>query len=122
MGKTKIIGLGLVLGLLSVVLLVSGCLPVSGEGEEGTTSIWSMLIFVALFFVMMYFVMIRPQRKKQQEHQRLIDELQRGDRVVTAGGIYGSVESISEDSVLIKTESGATLRMAKGSVTIKQEK
>ena len=119
MEKAKILQLGLVGGLLSSIVFIGGCVP--GGGEEGT-SIWPMLIFGALLFGLMYFVMIRPQRKKQQEHQQLIEELSRGDRVVTAGGIYGAVESISEDSVVIKVESGATMRVAKNSVSLKQER
>ncbi len=119
MEKTKVLKFGLIGGLLTSVAFIGGCIPVDAEGEA---SIWPMLIFVVLLFGLMYFVMIRPQRKRQQEHKRLIEELNRGDRVVTAGGIYGVIESISEDSVTIKVESGATMRVAKGSVSLKQER
>lgn len=119
MKKTKILKLGFIGGLLTSVVFIGGCIPTGADGEG---SIWTLLIFVAFFFGLMYFVMIRPQRKKQKEHQQLIDELKRGDRVVTAGGIYGVIESISEDSVTIKVESGATMRVAKGSVSLKQER
>ena len=119
MEKTKILKSGLLGALLTSIVLMSGCLPTEAEGEA---SPWTMLIFVAVFFALMYFVMIRPQRKRQKEHQQLIEELKRGDRVVTVGGIHGSVESISEDSVVIKVESGATMRVSKGSVSLKQER
>jgi len=117
--KIKLLKLGLIGGLLTSIVFIGGCFPADAEGE---TSIWPMLIFVVLLFGLMYFVMIRPQRKRQKEHQQLIEELKRGDRVVTAGGIYGAVESISEDSVTIKVESGATMKVAKGSVSLKQER
>jgi len=117
--KTKILKLGLIGGLLTSVVFIGGCIP---EDTEGGYSIWTMLIFVVLIFGLMYFVLIRPQRKRQKEHQQLIEELKRGDRVVTAGGIHGVIESISEDSVIIKVESGATMRVAKGSVSLKQER
>jgi preprotein translocase subunit YajC len=81
-----------------------------------------MIVFLVLIFAMFYFLMIRPQRKRQKEHQQLMEELRRGDRVVTVGGIYGVIESVSEDSVVIKLESGATMRVAKGSVALKQER
>ena len=119
MEKTKILKLGLIGGLLTSVVFIGGCIP---EDAEGGYSIWTMLIFVVLIFGLMYFVLIRPQRKRQKEHQQLIEELKRGDRVVTAGGIHGVIESISEDSVIIKVESGATMRVAKGSVSLKQER
>ncbi len=119
MEKTKILKLGLTGGLLTSVVFIGGCIPADAEGGY---SIWTMLIFVVLIFGLMYFVLIRPQRKRQKEHQQLIEELKRGDRVVTAGGIHGVIESISEDSVTIKVESGATMRVAKGSVSLKQER
>ena len=118
MEKTKILKLGLIGGLLTSIVFIGGCVPADAEGG---TSTWTLLIFVVLLFGLMYFVMIRPQRKRQKEHQQLIEEIKRGDRVVTAGGIYGVIESISEDSVTIKVESGATMRVAKGSVSLKQE-
>ncbi len=122
---TKRLGLGL--GSLMVGLVASGCLPApAGSGEAAadgglTSSIWPMLIFIVLLFAMMYFLMIRPQRRRQKEHQELMSELRRGDRVVTAGGIYGEIESVRDDSVVLKVESGATLRIAKSSVIIKQQ-
>ena len=48
--------------------------------------------------------------------------LQKGDRVITAGGIYGTIESLSEDSIVLKVESGATIRVARGSVIGRREK
>jgi preprotein translocase subunit YajC len=110
--------------LLAVLALIGGCeLAPAAEGEEqGSTSIWPMLIFLVVIFGLFYFVMIRPQRKRQKEHEQLTQDLQKGDSVMTAGGIYGRIESISEDSVVIKVESGASLRVAKTSVVVRQEK
>lgn len=80
-----------------------------------------MFVFLALLFAMFYFLIIRPQRKRQKEHQGLLDSLKRGDKVITIGGIYGQVDSISEDSIVIKVESGATVRLLKGGIAAKQE-
>jgi preprotein translocase subunit YajC len=120
MNKSKTLTLTLITGLLITVLVfIGGCYP-TGEGEGGGFD-WTIIIFLVLIFAMFYFLMIRPQRKRQKEHRQMMEELRRGDRVVTAGGIYGTIESVSEDSVLIKVESGATMRVAKGSVAIKRE-
>ena len=81
-----------------------------------------MAVFLVLIFGLFYFLFIRPQRKRQKEHQQLVGELKRGDNVVTAGGIYGVVESISEDSIVVKVESGTTIRVAKASVALKRER
>jgi len=118
MEKIKRSKLGLMVGLLISVVFSGGCIP---EGaDEGTSTIY-MIIFLVLLFALMYFLMIRPQRKRQKEHQELIQELKRGDKVITAGGIYGIIESTSEDSIVIKVESGATMRVAKNSVALKRE-
>jgi len=119
MNKSKILTLALIVGLLVTLLVfIGGCYPT--EGAEGGFD-WTIIIFIVLIFGMFYFLMIRPQRKRQKEHQQLIEELRRGDRVVTSGGIYGVIETVSEDSVLIKVESGATMRVAKNSVALKRE-
>lgn len=79
-----------------------------------------LIIFLVLLVVLFYFMLIRPQRKRQKELQDLMGGLKKGDKVITIGGIYGQIESISEDNVVIKLESGATMRIAKGSVAGKQ--
>ncbi len=117
MGKIKILRLGLIVGLLSSLVFIVGCaLP---EGEEGGFD-WTFIVILVAIFAVFYFLMIRPQRKRQQEHQQLTEELQRGDRVITTGGIHGRIESISEDSVVLKVESGTTIRVTKSSVAGKQ--
>ena len=118
MEKIRILKLGLIVGFLFSIVVIGGCIP---EGTDQGTSTIYMIIFIALLFAMMYFLMIRPQRKRQKEHQQLMEELKRGDRVITAGGIYGVIESVSEDSVVIKVESGATMRVARNSVAGKRE-
>lgn len=84
--------------------------------------IWPLIAFMVLLFVMFYFLMIRPQRRRQKEHEEMVQSLKKGDRVITAGGIYGQVESVSHDNVLIKVESGATMRVSLGSISTKQQR
>jgi len=117
--KKRILNLGLIGGLLITLASIGGC--VTPEGEDGGFG-WGMIIFLVAMFGLMYLILIRPQRKRQKEHQQLVEELNRGDRVITAGGIYGVIESISEDSVVIKVESGVTMRVAKNSVALKRER
>ncbi len=117
--KKRILNLGLIGGFLITLASMGGCAP-AGEPEGGFD--WTIIIFLIVIFGLMYLVLIRPQRKRQKEHQQLVEELRRGDRVVTAGGIYGEIETVSEDSVVIKVESGVTMRVAKGSVALKRER
>lgn len=111
----------LIVGLLITVLVfIGGCAPAPEGAEEGSP--WSLIIFLVLIFGTFYFLLIRPQRKRQKQHDELVQELQKGDRVITAGGIYGVIESISDESVVLKIESGSTIRVAKGSVSGRREK
>ena len=119
MKKRKLLVPGVVAGLLITLLFIGGCVP-AGEDEGGFGL--TPIIFLVFIFALLYFVMIRPQRKKQKEHQQMTQELKRGDRVITIGGIYGQVESISEDNVVIKVESGMTIRMTRNSIAgVQQE-
>jgi preprotein translocase subunit YajC len=118
----RIFQIGLITVLLVAVLAFSGGCYTAAEGEEASAGdIWPMIVFLVVIFALFYFVMIRPQRKRQQEHQVMMQELQRGDRVMTAGGIYGTIDSVSEDSVVIKVEGGSTLRVARSSIVQRQE-
>ena len=83
------------------------------EGMGGT------IVFLALMFGMVYFVLIRPQRKKQKEHEELTSDLKKGNKVRTAGGVYGILETVGEDTVTMRVESGAIMRVAKDSVVTK---
>ncbi len=114
----RILKTGLIAGLLiAVLVLIGGCVPAEGEAaENSTTSTIYMIGFLVVIFALFYFVMIRPQRRRQKEQQEMIATIQKGDRVITAGGIFGVVDSVREDSVVIKVEGGTLLKVAKGSV------
>ena len=74
---------------------------------------WSMWIMLALIFVVMWFFMIRPQRKQQKELQNFRDSLSKGDKVVTIGGIYGTVVEVKDESVLMEVDNGVKIRVSK---------
>ena len=72
-----------------------------------------MWIMLALIFVIMWFFMIRPQRKQQKELENFRNALKKGDKVVTIGGIYGTVSEIKEESVLIEVDNNVKIRVSK---------
>lgn len=74
------------------------------------------LIMIVLIFGISYFFMIRPIRQREKKHDQMVEELQKGDLVITAGGIYGEIDSIDEDTVVLKVESGAKIRVTKGGI------
>ena len=89
-----------------LTILQAAGAPAQGGG-------WSMWIMLILIFVVMWFFMIRPQRKQQKELQAFRDSLKKGDKVVTIGGIYGTVCEIKEESVLIEVDNNVKIRVSK---------
>ena len=68
-----------------------------------------------------YFLIYRPRKKQAEQQKKRIESQQRGDQIITMGGIYGVIESIDENSVVIKLESGATMRIARMAIAGKAE-
>lgn len=79
------------------------------------------IVMVALFLAVFYFFLIRPIRQREKKHDEMVLELEKGDLVVTAGGMYGEVDTIDEDSVVLKVESGAKIRVTKGGVLARRD-
>ena len=79
---------------------------------QGWTSIIMMVALIAIF----YFFMIRPQQKRQKEIQKAREALANGDKVITAGGIYGKVKEVSEKYFIIEIAENTRIRVAKDSV------
>lgn len=125
----KFLGLALTAGLIIALVLSSGCTLLGGtttpaEGQQqqsGIEQVLPLIIFLVLIFGMFYFLMVRPQRKKQKEQQELLSQIRKGDKVLTAGGMYGVIETSDQDTVVIKVESGALIRVARGSIIQKRQ-
>lgn len=96
---------------LSMVILQSAAPAAPAAG--GGAMMWIMLIMV---FVVMWLFMIRPQRKQQKELQAFRESLKKGDKVVTAGGIYGTVAEVADRTVIIKVDGEVKLRVDKNSL------
>ena len=89
-----------------------------GAPQQNSWSFWVMMI---LIFVVFYFFMIRPQQKKQKELQKQREALKKGDKVITAGGIYGNIKEVQETTFLIEVSKDVTLKVDKGSVYVAAE-
>ena len=76
----------------------------------------SMVPMMLIMFVVIWLMMIRPEQKKQKQRQALLGNLQKGDKVLTSGGIYGIVGNIKEKSVMLKIGEGVTAEFTKSSV------
>jgi preprotein translocase subunit YajC len=74
------------------------------------------VIFLILLMAIFYFMLIRPQKRRVQQHQQLLDSIGVGDEVVTIGGLHGTVRTIGEDDVEIEVADGVNLRFVKNAV------
>jgi len=88
--------------------------PSGGDGGGGMAS---TLVMFALIIGIFYFMILRPQQKRQKERQKLLDALKKGDKVVTAGGMYGTIAGIDEKTVLIQVADNVKMKFERSSVT-----
>ncbi len=117
MGSAVVLIAGLVTLLLGVAAFGQGT-TASGAGS----SVISLVVILGVFAAVFYFMLIRPQRRRQSKHSELVAGLKRGDNVITAGGIYGEIDSIGDTSVVLKLEDGGKIRLAKSSIVDKTAK
>ena len=84
----------------------------AAQGGGGFSGIIMMVVIFAIF----YFIMIRPQQQKMKEHKKMLGAVKKGDEIVTAGGIYGSVEGVNPDTLTVKIAEGVKVKITRSSV------
>ncbi|HNW60604.1 MAG TPA: preprotein translocase subunit YajC [bacterium] len=104
----------------SIMLVLASAAPNAGASSSGGSS-FGFFLPIILIMVIMYFLMFRPQAKKQKEMSRMIDALQKGDRIVTIGGIYGVVQGIKEKEniIVVKIADNVKIEIAKTAIARK---
>ena len=90
-------------------------LQAAGQPAAGSSS-WSFLLMLALMFLVMWLFMIRPQRQQQKKLEEMRNALKKGDKVITAGGIYGTIADVDEHTVLVKVDGEVKIRVDKSSI------
>ena len=83
-------------------------------GQAGAD--WGGILMIVALFVIFYFFMIRPQQKRQKEIRKFRESLDRGSKVVTAGGIYGTIKEVKETYFIVEIAPSTCIRVDKGSV------
>ena len=87
------------------------------QAPAGGSFITALLPFV-LVFVIFYFLLIMPQRKKQKKHQETVNQLKSGDKIVTSGGIHGTVMGVQEDKIELRIASNTKIDISKNAVAV----
>lgn len=85
---------------------------------EQITQFLPMLLIIVVF----YFFMIRPQMKKAKDHKKYVEELKKGDKVITTSGIHGKIIELNDATFLIEVESGTKIRFEKSSISLEASK
>ena len=89
-----------------------GPTPQGGSGQ-GAGGILGSLLPLILIFVVFYFLLIRPQQKRAKEHKVMIENLKKGDKVVTSGGVYGIIENVGTNTVTMKIAENTRVKFGK---------
>lgn len=88
----------------------------SGGGGEGGGSLLNLALPFGFVIVIMYFLVIRPQSKKQKEHQAFLNQLKSGDKVVTQGGMLGRVTGVNDDTITIEISDRVRVKMQRSAI------
>ena len=91
--------------------LLNILLQAAADGSQ-----WSGIVMMVVIVAIFYFFMIRPQQKKQKEIQKAREALKTGDKIITAGGIYGRIREIGDIYMMIEVANGVTIRVDKTSI------
>jgi len=87
-----------------------------GDAGQGAGGGSAGLIMMVAIFAIFYFLLIRPQQKKMKEHRKMVDEVKKGDRIITGGGIYGTIEGVNPNTLTVKIAEGTKVKITRASV------
>ncbi len=92
--------------------------PQGGAGGQGTGggSPMSLIFMIIAIFAVMYFLMIRPQQKQKKQHQDMMGQLSKGDKIVTTGGIHGTVAGVKDNVVILKVADNVKIEINRASI------
>jgi preprotein translocase subunit YajC len=105
------------MNLFAFPLLMGAGPAAEGAGASGPMGgLMSFLPFVAIIAIF-YFLIIRPQNKKQKETQKMLSALKKGDRIVTIGGVHGTIQSVKESTVIVKVDENTKIEFSRSAVS-----
>lgn len=90
---------------------------IDGQVAPGAGGMFGALMPLVLIFVIFYFLLILPQRRKQKEHREMVRNLKKGDKIITTGGIYGTITKLKKNYVEIEAANQVKLRVQRSCVS-----
>lgn len=107
------------LTVLLVTAVFTGCVPPDGDGGKSSSGQGFQFIFLGLMIVVFWLFFIRPQSKKAKNQKNFIQNLQKGDKIVTIAGIHGTINKLNEDGTLhIETSPGSYIKIEKSAISM----
>jgi preprotein translocase subunit YajC len=91
--------------------------PIILQQPDGMGSILSSIVPFLLIIVIFYFLILRPQQKRQKERAKLLESIKKGDKIITAGGLHGTVEGLDDKTLLVKVSDNVKLKIERTAVT-----
>jgi preprotein translocase subunit YajC len=95
-------------------LIISSAYAQTAGGDAAAS--WTSFLPIILMFVLLYFMMIRPQMKRQKEHKTMLEALQKGDEVITSGGVLGRVSKVNDGYVSLEIAANTEVQVQKSAV------
>ncbi len=105
----------LLIALAMPLLSTAAFADAPAAAAQGPSMIEQLVPFIAIFAIF-YFLILRPQSKRQKDHVGFLSNLKRGDNVITTGGIYGTVQGLSDKFVTLEVSQGVNIRVLKNQV------
>ncbi|MEF2968886.1 preprotein translocase subunit YajC [Paenibacillus sp. M1] len=96
-------------------------LAASGGAAAGTGGLISFLVPLIIMFAVFYFLLIRPQKKKQQTRNNMLNALQKGDKIVTIGGLHGKIVELADDTVVLLVNDATKLTFDRSAISHRVE-
>ena len=84
-------------------------------GQEGPGLMSNIILFGSIILIF-YFMIIRPQQKRQKERQKLLESMKKGDKVITSGGMYGTIAGLDDKTVLVQIADNVKVKLDRGSI------
>ncbi len=106
-------------GIGSFLPLLLGA-PETGAGGAsggGGTQLITMLVTFGLIIVVFYFLVIRPQNKKKKDAAKMLEAMKKGDRVVTIGGMHGTIDAVKDNEVVLKVDDNVKIKVSKSAIS-----
>lgn len=93
--------------------------PPPGDGQGGGSSMIMTIVMFGGLILIMYFLMIRPQQKRQKEHQKMLESIKKGDKVVTSAGMHGTVVDIDGSTYTLNVGENVKIKFEKSAIATK---